>query len=131
MRALSNGYGPSNCTAAADLTADAVAVVDCTQNTLAGGPTAARYILYGKPLNLANHFTAIIGDDAIFPCAPNEPAPQTWHYNATPDVDRRAGVVRDLQGHTGTRLDEREQTPDGVGAGDRHQRDVPWWLANG
>ena len=91
MRALSNGYSPSTCSAAADLTVDAIAVVDCTQNALDGGPTAARYILYSKPAQLADHFTKITEDDAIFPCAPNEPAPQTWHYDATPDVD--AGQV--------------------------------------
>ncbi len=65
--------------------------MDCTQNALDGGPTAARYILFGKPAQLADHFTRITEDDAIFPCAPNEPAPQTWHYDATPDVD--AGQV--------------------------------------
>jgi len=90
-RALSNGFGPSSCSAAADLTADAIAVVDCMKNALDGGPAAARYILYGKPAHLADHFARITEDDAIVPCAPNEPAPQTWHYDSTPDVE--AGQV--------------------------------------
>jgi hypothetical protein len=90
-RALSNGFSPSTCSAAAHLTADAIAVVDCTKNTIDGGPTAARYIMYGKPAHLAEHFARITEDDAIAPCAPNEPAPQTWHYDSTPDVE--AGQV--------------------------------------
>jgi serine/threonine kinase PknH len=86
MSVLSHGYGPSNCSAGADLTQDALAVVDYKQNTLQGGPGGARYILYPDATALANHFSAIIADDATFPCAANEPAPQSWHYNSSPDV---------------------------------------------
>lgn len=91
MKSLSNGYTSATCAAAPDLSVDAIAVVDCKQNTLAGGPGTARYILYANPTDLANHFATITGDDAIFPCAVGEPAPQTWHYNSTPDVS--AGQV--------------------------------------
>jgi serine/threonine kinase PknH len=86
MKDLSNGYGPSTCKAGADLTVNSVAVVDCTQNTLEGGPAGARYIRYRNPVDLGDRFTALIGDDETFPCVPGEPAPQAWHYNATPDA---------------------------------------------
>lgn len=130
VAALPNGYGPATC-AAADLTSDSIAVVDCKQNALVGGPAVARYILYGTPSDLANHFAAIIADDSIFPCAPDEPAPQTWHYNSSPDVI--AGQVS-CGTYDGTA--ELAWTSSGqLLMASAHGSDInamyTWWLANG
>jgi hypothetical protein len=131
MSALSHGYGPSNCSAADDLTPDALAVVDCKQNPLQGGPGGARYILYPNATTLANHFTAIIADDATFPCAPNEPAPQTWHYNSSPDVTAGEvscgtfkGTPELVWSNVGKLLMASAQGPDINGM-------YSWWLENG
>jgi serine/threonine-protein kinase len=82
MEMLSEGFGPSNCAAARELTAGAIAVVDCTQNTLDGGPKSARYFLYANASDLADQFTATIGGNTTFPCEKGESAPQEWRYES-------------------------------------------------
>jgi serine/threonine-protein kinase len=86
MTLLSKGYSPSNCAAAAEVPTGAIAVVDCKQNPLDGGPAAARYLLFSNSDDLSGRFTATIGDDATFPCVAGEPAPQSWHYKSNPDA---------------------------------------------
>ena len=80
---LSTGYSADDCTPA-ELTANAIAVVDCPQNDVAGGPTGTRYFLFANAADLSKQFTTTIAGDATFPCERGVPATEDWHYDSTP-----------------------------------------------
>ncbi|BDB40281.1 MULTISPECIES: serine/threonine protein kinase [Mycobacterium] len=79
---LSKGYSTSNCSAK-DPSSGMVAVMECGQNSLEGGPVVGKYMLFGNTTDLASAFTASIKDDTLAKCGDAD-SPTTWHQgNAT------------------------------------------------
>ncbi|MFF2113797.1 hypothetical protein [Rhodococcus koreensis] len=84
MGLLPKGYSATACTPVS-LTGAKLATVDCSQNTDAGGPTAARFSLYPDPATMNADFQATLTDDALATCPGGEQSPFTWHYTRSPD----------------------------------------------
>ncbi|EFD46677.1 predicted protein [Mycobacterium tuberculosis T17] len=70
---------------------NAVAMVDCGQNTNQGGPSRAIYGLFANPDKLKQAFNDDIAAVELMNCPGEGPSPDGWHYNQTPDVT--AGMI--------------------------------------
>ncbi|WP_042914841.1 hypothetical protein [Mycobacterium canetti] len=70
---------------------NAVAMVDCGQNTNRGGPSRAIYGLFANPDKLKQAFNDDIAAVELMNCPGEGPSPDGWHYNQTPDVT--AGMI--------------------------------------
>ena len=77
---------------------NALAMVDCGQNTNEGGPTRAVYGLFADVDALNKAFTDDIGADGsqLMNCPGEGPSPDGWHYQG-PERDRRPDRLRHLQ----------------------------------
>lgn len=86
MGILPDGYDTNACKPIDPVT-DAIATVDCEQNSKPGGPEIARYSLFPDQATLDRHFdTAIKEDDELVTCPGSDAqSPTTWHYTSTPD----------------------------------------------
>jgi hypothetical protein len=86
MSALPAGYGAGGCNPIVPVT-DAVATVECKQNSKPGGPGFARYSLFRDQSALDSNFTTSIRQDEQLLSCPGSDAesPNTWHYTSTPD----------------------------------------------
>ena len=86
---LSQGYSTSNCTP--DSGSGGLAALKCGQNTMPNGPASAEYILYGNSNDTSAGFQGGISTITVAPCESGDPAPDTWHYESSPNT--RAGQV--------------------------------------
>lgn len=73
---LSKGYSTSNCHST-DPSNGMVAVMECGQNSLDGGPVVAKYMLFSNSTDLGSAFTASIKDDTLANCG-DAKSPTTW-----------------------------------------------------
>ena len=82
MAMLPKGYDSGACKATAPIS-DAVATVDCKQNSLAGGPDSARYVLFKDATTLAEKFTSSIKqDESLFACpGGSNDSPTKWYQD--------------------------------------------------
>ncbi|MEE6137674.1 serine/threonine-protein kinase [Mycobacterium sp. 050128] len=89
------GYPSGVCTPATPkpntVWSDALAVVDCDQNTNPGGPSKARYALFPNPGVLKNATDADIKLLTLATCPGETNNPETWQHPNDPKVD--VGVV--------------------------------------
>jgi hypothetical protein len=85
MGILPKGFSSSNCQAVNPSAKDALATVDCSQNTVASGVSAARFNLYPDQATLDSHFNSGSAEDVASPCPGGINSPGTWHYHNTPD----------------------------------------------
>ena len=70
---------------------NAVALVDCGQNTNPGGPSRAVYGLFANSDALKKAFNDDIAAGQLMNCPGGGPSPDSWHYDKTPTVT--AGMV--------------------------------------
>jgi hypothetical protein len=87
--ALSKGYTTSSCSpqAASEVTGlvpNAVAVLQCGQNSDPSGPAGAKYFLLSSSADTASSFTKLIGDDALTNCG-DAKSPTVWHQGSSTD----------------------------------------------
>jgi serine/threonine kinase PknH len=80
---LPAGYSPDACTPA-ELPKGAVAAVNCTKNTDAGGPSSASYVLMKDGVALDAALVEAIANTAVVDCPGNIQSPGRWRRNATP-----------------------------------------------
>jgi serine/threonine kinase PknH len=68
--------------------ANALAMVNCKQNSITGGPSSAVYGLFANPDTLKKAFTDDIGADGaqLMNCPGGGTSPDTWHHDKTPTV---------------------------------------------
>jgi serine/threonine-protein kinase len=89
------GYPGGTCTSATPkpntVWSDALAVVDCDQNTNPGGPSKARYALFANPSVLKDATDADIKLLTLATCPGGTNNPETWQHPNAPKVD--VGVV--------------------------------------
>ncbi|WAJ43976.1 serine/threonine-protein kinase [Mycobacterium sp. Aquia_216] len=89
------GYPSGVCTSATPkpntVWSDALAVVDCDQNTNPGGPSKARYGLFANPSVLKDATDADIKLLQLATCPGGTNNPEPWQHPDTPKVD--VGVV--------------------------------------
>ncbi len=71
--------------------ADAVAMVECDQNTMEGGPSQGIYGLFANPTVLSKAFNADIQEVQMTDCPGGGRSPSGWHRNDTPTVT--AGMI--------------------------------------
>jgi serine/threonine-protein kinase len=85
------GYPSGACTSATpkpnSVWSDALAMVDCDQNTNAGGPSKARYALFANPNVLKAAFDADIKLLQMVTCPGGTANPETWQHPNAPKVD--------------------------------------------
>jgi actin-like ATPase involved in cell morphogenesis len=82
---IPSGYNPDGCQPSAPVQ-DALATIDCGQNSDPGGPAVARYSLFATATALHNAFTkSMSADDRSSPCPGSNVAPDTWFHTATPN----------------------------------------------
>jgi len=87
--ALSKGYTTSNCSPQAasevkDLLPNAVAVLQCGQNSDPNGPAAAKYFLLPSSADTASAFTKLIAPDTLGNCG-DAKSPTVWHQGSSTD----------------------------------------------
>ena len=88
--ALPSGYAPGVCKATtpkpSSIWVNAVAMLDCGQNTSQGGPARAVYGLFADVDTLNKAFTDDIGANGsqLMNCPGEGPSPDSWHYDKTP-----------------------------------------------
>lgn len=82
---LPPGFNSSNCSAANQGVADALATVDCTSNSQSNGPSSARFALFGDQATLDNKFQVFVSEDKMQECPGGMQSPGDWHYNNTPN----------------------------------------------
>ncbi len=92
---LPSGYSAGACTATTPKTdsiwANALAMVDCDQNTSEGGPSHAVYGLFANPDALKKAFDDDIAAVQLMNCPGGGQSPDGWHYDQTPTVT--AGMI--------------------------------------
>ena len=92
---LPAGYPSGTCTPTTpkpnSIWVNAVAMVDCGQNTNPGGPSRAVYGLFANPDVLNKAFNDDIADVQLMNCPGEGQSPDSWHYDKTPTVT--AGMV--------------------------------------
>ncbi|MGH3677528.1 MAG: serine/threonine-protein kinase [Mycobacterium sp.] len=84
---LPSGYDRDACEPADTPAPGALATVDCTESSIPGGPTIARYSLFADRKTLDEHFTQAVEQNSVLVKCPGSDldSPTTWHYKATPD----------------------------------------------
>lgn len=82
LEAVPSGY--RSCEPVRPPVADALATVDCGQNSNPGGPETARYSLFPTVEALDGGFASAIDEDAVVDCPGGRPSPSTWDYDSTP-----------------------------------------------
>jgi serine/threonine-protein kinase len=92
---LPAGYPSGTCTPTTpkpnSIWVNAVAMVDCGQNTNPGGPSRAVYGLFANSDALKKAFNDDIAAGQLMNCPGGGPSPDSWHYDKTPTVT--AGMV--------------------------------------
>jgi serine/threonine kinase PknH len=92
---LPAGYPSGTCTPTTpkpnSIWVDAIAMVDCGQNTNPGGPSRAVYGLFANSDALKKAFNDDIAAGQLMNCPGGGPSPDSWHYDKTPTVT--AGMV--------------------------------------
>ncbi len=92
MQLLPKGYSSDTCTPTtpkpSSIWANAVAMVDCNQNTNDGGPSKAVYGLFSNPEILKKAFQDdITAEGAVLVNCPGQGAsPDGWHHDSSPTV---------------------------------------------
>jgi serine/threonine kinase PknH len=85
------GYPSGACTSATPkpntVWSDALAMVDCDQNTKPGGPSKARYALFPNPNVLKDAFDADIKLLQMATCPGGTANPEAWQHPNAPKVD--------------------------------------------
>ncbi|HEY7050833.1 MAG TPA: hypothetical protein VH496_01680 [Mycobacterium sp.] len=80
---LPSGYGPNSCQPVTKRPTNAIATVDCGQNSGQGGPALARYSLYPDSQSLEASFTnRTLNDITVVSCPNGNASPGKWHYGA-------------------------------------------------
>jgi serine/threonine-protein kinase len=85
-RLLPVGYPAGSCTPPSAVPVRAQAVMTCTQNTDAGGPTTATYTLATDGAALRSALQAVISGSTQVVCTGNIQSPGPWRRNANPTV---------------------------------------------
>ncbi|MBW0019135.1 MAG: serine/threonine protein kinase [Mycobacterium sp.] len=92
---LPNGYSSGACTPttpkSGSIWVKSVAMVDCSQNDLQGGPSRAVYGLFSNPDVLKQAFNDDIAAVQLADCPGAGPSPDGWHHDKTPTVT--AGMI--------------------------------------
>ena len=92
---LPAGYPSGTCTATTpkpnSIWVNVLAMVDCDQNTLQGGPSRAVYGLFANPDVLKKAFDDDIAAVQLTNCPGEGPSPDGWHHDKTPTVT--AGMI--------------------------------------
>jgi serine/threonine kinase PknH len=92
---LPTGYASGVCTPttpkAGSIWVNALAMVDCGQNSGQGGPSRGVYGLFANPDVLKKAFDDDIAAVQLANCPGGGPSPDSWHYQKTPTVT--AGMV--------------------------------------
>ncbi|OMC46159.1 serine/threonine-protein kinase [Mycobacterium sp. IS-1264] len=92
---LPAGYASGTCTPTTpkpnSVWVNAVAMVDCGQNTNPGGPSRAVYGLFANADVLKKAFNDDIAAGQLMNCPGGGPSPDSWHYDKSPTVT--AGMV--------------------------------------
>ena len=89
---LPSGYASGVCTATTpkpnSIWVNALAMLDCGQNTNQGGPAHAVYGLFADTDTLNKAFTDDIGANGsqLMNCPGEGPSPEGWHYDKNPSV---------------------------------------------
>jgi hypothetical protein len=126
---LSQGYTTSNCTP--DSHGGGLAALKCGQNTLPNGPASAEYILYGNSSDTSTGFQGGISSITVAPCESGDPAPDTWHYQSSPNTPAgqvACGTTGDVAMVVWTN-DKNHMV--GIVGGSNLTSLHQWWLADG
>jgi serine/threonine kinase PknH len=87
---LPTGYPTGTCTPTTPKTdsiwVNALAMVDCDQNTSPGGPSRAVYGLFANADVLKKAFDDDVSAVQLMNCPDGGPSPDSWHYDKTPTV---------------------------------------------
>ena len=127
---LSKGYSTSNCHST-DPSNGMVAVMECGQNSLDGGPVVAKYMLFSNSTDLASAFTASIKDDTLTKCGDAQ-SPTTWHQgNSTTTVGQVACGTYQGQAEVIWTTDAKNVLSFVRAANTESGPLYQWWLANG
>jgi serine/threonine kinase PknH len=90
LSVLPAGYPTGTCTPTTPKTdsiwVNAVAMVDCDQNTSPGGPSRAVYGLFANADVLKKAFDDDVSAVQLMNCPDGGPSPDSWHYDKTPTV---------------------------------------------
>ncbi|ODR09007.1 protein kinase [Mycobacterium sherrisii] len=85
------GYPSGVCTPATpkpnSVWSEALAIVDCDQNTNPGGPSKARYALFPNPAVLKDAFDADVKLLQMVTCPGGTTNPEPWQHPSAPKVD--------------------------------------------
>jgi hypothetical protein len=126
---LSKGYTESGCTPAQ--VQSALAALDCGQNSISGGPTKARYILFSNSSDLSAMFKASMGLDTLTPCEPNAPVPNGWHYDNSPTTTAGEVACGTYKGTPEVIWTNDQNLMYGDAQGTNVSTLYSWWEANG
>jgi hypothetical protein len=126
---LSKGYSTSNCKP--DQVDGALAAYQCGQNPLSGGPTRAAYVLYGNPTDTSEGFKGLSSDLTLTPCAPGASAPDTWHFQSSPDTPVGTVACGTSGSVAGVVWTNDQNHLAALVAGADAKSLYQWWLANG
>ena len=95
LSSLPSGYASGVCTPTTpkpnSIWVNALAMVDCGQNSQPGGPSRAVYGLFANPGALKQAFDDDIGAGQLMDCPGGSSSPGGWHFDQTPDVT--AGMI--------------------------------------
>jgi serine/threonine kinase PknH len=88
LNLLPSGFASNVCQPVHPPVTDALATVDCDQNSSPGGPASSRYSLFADLDTLNKHYQQSIKADSQLVQCPGSgvDSPTTWHYKSTPDV---------------------------------------------
>jgi serine/threonine protein kinase len=95
LSSLPSGYASGVCTPTTpkpnSIWVNALAMVDCGQNSQPGGPSRAVYGLFANPGALKQAFDDDIAAGQLMDCPGGSSSPGGWHFDQTPDVT--AGMI--------------------------------------
>jgi serine/threonine kinase PknH len=88
LNVIPPGYAPGSCQPSVNPPPlpDAVASLDCFNNSLQGGPATARYELFADQNTLNNQFQIDVNDAAPQPCPGNDASPGNWNFKSDPNT---------------------------------------------
>lgn len=130
LGALSKGYSSSNCSEKSP-SSGMVAVLECGQNSMEGGPVVGKYMLFSNSTDLASAFTASIKDDTLTKCGDAQ-SPTTWHQgNSTTTVGQVACGTYQGQAEVIWTTDAKNVLSFVRAANTESGPLYQWWLANG
>jgi serine/threonine kinase PknH len=127
---LPAGYGPDSCQPVEQPVRNAVATVDCFDNSMPGGPAAARYSLFKDAQALAASFhNGTLNQVTVTPCPNGGSSPGEWVYGSATEVagEKMCGTDPDNNNAT-VGWTENSLLLQGVAEGPNLDALYNWWM---